>query len=100
MVPSLLVSEAEPYLAVFQGFPCDCAHDRHVPVVDERLMESLLRCSLEAYVNLLRELLGVDLRTCSSSNWIMDPLDRCSWRCPTCSRAVGDGFVCVNVYDV
>ena len=38
---------------MFQGFPCDCVHDRHGPVVDERSGESSLVCLLGDYVNLL-----------------------------------------------
>ena len=61
--------------------------------------EFSMGCLPGDYVNLLSELLGVDLRTYSSSDWIVGPLDRCSWCCPTCSRAVGNGFVCGNVCD-
>ena len=84
-------------MAMFQGLPCDCVHDRHGPVVDERSGELSMGCLLGAYVNLLSETLGVNLRMCSSSDWFMGLLDGCSWRGPTCLRAVGDGFVCVGL---
>ena len=85
---------------MFQGLPCDCVHDGHGPVVDECLGEMLPVCLLGDYVNLLSELLGVDLQTYSSSDWLVGPLDGCIWRCPTCSLAVGDGFFCVNFCDI
>ena len=85
---------------MFQGFPCDCVHDGHVPVVDELSGELSLGYFPGDYVKLLSELLGVDLRTCSSSNWLVGPSDGCRWRCLTCFRVVGDGFVFINVCDV
>ena len=57
-------------------------------------------CLTGAYIILLSKPLGVDLRTCSSSNWFVGLLDGCSWLCPTCSRVVGDRFVCVNFCDL
>ena len=85
---------------MFQVLSCDCVHDGHGPVVDKRSGESSLGCLPGAYVNLLSEPLGVDLRTCSSSEWIVGFLDGCRWRFLTCSRAVDDGLICVYVCDV
>ena len=85
---------------MFQGLPCDCVHYGHGPVVYERSGGSSMGCLMGAYVNLLSKPLGVDFRTFSSSDWFLSPLDGCSWRCLTCLRAVGDGFVCVNFCDI
>ena len=81
---------------MFQGFPCDCVHDGHGPVVDERSGESSLGCLPGAYVNLLSKLLGVNLLSCSSSDWFVGLLGGCGWGGPTCSCVMGDGFVCVS----
>ena len=81
---------------MLQGFPCDCVHDGHGSVVDERLGELSLGCLPGAYVNLLSDPLGVNLRTCSSSDWFVGPLDGCNWHGPTFLHAVGDGLVCVS----
>ena len=85
---------------MFEGFHCDCVHDGHSAVVYERLGESSLGCLSGADVNFLSEPLGVNLRTCSSSNWFVGQLDGCSWRVLTYLRAVGDGFVCVSFCDI
>ena len=83
---------------MFQGFLCDCVHDGHGPVVDEISGELSLGFLLGDYVNLLSDTLGVNLRSCSSSDWFVGQLGGCSCRGPTCLCAVGDGFVCVSFY--
>ena len=85
---------------MFQGFPCYCVHDGHGPVVDERPGGLLLGCFPGADVNLLSNPLGVNLRMCSSSDRFVGPLDGCSWRSLTYSRAVGDGSVCISFCDI
>ena len=64
---------------MFQGFPYDCVHDGHGPVVDEISGELSLGCFPVDYFNLLSDPLGVNLRTCSSSDCFMVPLDGCIW---------------------
>ena len=65
---------------MFQGFPYDFVHDGHGPFVDEFLGGSSMGCLPGAYVNLLSEPLGVNFRSCSSSERSMGQLGGCSWR--------------------
>ena len=57
---------------MFQGFPCDCVHDGHGPVVDERSRELSLGCLLGAYVNFLSKLLGLicELVLLATGSWV------------------------------